>query len=323
MCVACGDGLPAPDAAGPDAASPDAGVDSGLPFRETYDFEGEFPEGGIYDEAGHRFFVGSLADGAVREIDAASGAERVLFEETAGGTWWTLGMDVDARTNRLFVCAMDDRRGSDEAVPYDGYVWVFDLATGERIANHDLGTLRDDATCTDVVVAEDGSAYVCDRENPRIYRIAPSGELSLLAEDPLLGAGIGQNALVVLPDQSALLSLLYLSAKLVHVDLVDGAVREVEIDGGFIDRSPALSGADGMAWDDGSVLVAFTSQVTRVTPSSADWTRANAVSVDVDPGMTDVVVTPAGAYLLNGQAVTFALGGDPEPSRLVLFEGEM
>lgn len=303
-----------------DAGSSDAG---GLSFQATYDFEGEFPEGGIYDAEGHRFFVGSLGDGAVRQIDAQSGAETVLFEESAEGTWWTLGMDVDPRTDRLYVCAMDDRRGSSDAVPYDGYVWVFDLITGERIANHDLGDVRDDATCTDVVVAADGSAYVCDRENPRIYRIAPSGELSVLADDPLLGGGIGQNALVVLPDQSALLSLIYLSAKIVHVDLADGAVRDVEIDGGFIDRAPALSGADGMAWDDGTVLVAFTSQLTRVTPSTADWIHADALSVDVEAGMTDVVMTPAGAYLLNGQAVTFALGGEPEPSRLVRVEGEL
>ncbi|MCA9609194.1 MAG: hypothetical protein KC619_26515, partial [Myxococcales bacterium] len=83
------------------------------------------------------------------------------------------------------------------------------------------------------------------------------------------------------------------------------------------------SGADGMAWDDGSVLVAFTSQLNRVTPTLGDWSTAVSTTVDVPAGMTDVVQTPGGAYLLNGQAVDFAFGREPEPTQLVRFEGDL
>lgn len=307
-----------PRDAGPDATP--AG------FRGAYPTSAQFIEGGAFSTSRNEFYVGSLADGSVHAIDAATGDERMLFQPTEPGTWWTLGMDVDDEAGRLFVCAMDDRREvSEDDVPYDGFIWTFDLESGERIAVHDLADASDDATCTDVAVTSDGTLYACDRENPRIYRIVDD-VVSIFTEeeDVLSGAVAGQNALVVLPDESALLSVVYLPSKLAWVSLETGAVHEVDIDGTFTDNLPPLSGADGMALDDdGSVLVAFTSEVTRVTPTLGDWSTAVAESIDVPSGMTDIVRTPGGHYLLNGQAVSFALGQEPEPSVLRRFDADL
>lgn len=108
---------------------------------------------------------------------------------------------------------------------------VVESPTGARIANHDLSDVREDATCTDVVVADDRTAYICDRENPRIYALSTAGGLSILADDPLLdGAVVGQNGLLVFPDQTALLSLVYLPSRLVYVRISDGSLYEVSID---------------------------------------------------------------------------------------------
>ena len=52
-----------------------------------------------------------------------------------------------------------------------------------------------------------------------------------------------------------------------------------------------------------------------------DWSAARSRSVDVPAGMTDVIHTPNGDYLLNGQAVRFALGQTPDPFALVRFTG--
>ncbi len=126
------------------SVGPDASGGGAVTFLPRYPLEARYPEGGIFDVASDSFFVGSLGDGSVHRVDAASGSEEVFFREDAPGTWWTLGMDVDPIRRRLFVCAMDDRRdvGSGDP-PYLGYVWVFDLETGARIANHDsLGRLR-------------------------------------------------------------------------------------------------------------------------------------------------------------------------------------
>jgi len=318
---------PAPDAPAPPDVSPDLAPDvppdAPPTFLAAYPLTARFTEGGTYDPPSHRFFVGSLADGSVHRINATTGAQEVLFRETAPGRWWTLGMDVDVARRRLAVCAMDDRRavaGTDH--PYDGYVWVFDLTTGARVARYPLAGAFRTAACTDVAWAADGSLYVCDRESPRIYRVDPAGALTTFVTNDLLSGGVvGQNALVVLPDQSALLSLVYLPSRLVRVGLRDRAVADVSLRGTFFDGLPLLSGADGMTLSGGSLLVAFTSQVTRVTPTLADWSAASAATVDVPEGMTDMVHTPGGDYLLNGQSVNFAFDRATTPFRLVRFVG--
>ena len=103
----------------------------------------------------------------------------------------------------------------------------------------------------------------------------------------------------------------HLGATLVHVDLArvdlsNGAVLPVNITGKFSDLTP-LHGADGMVYANGSVYVAFTSELIRVTPTAADWSSGMSTKVDVPDGMTDVVSTPNGLSLQNGQSVRFAM----------------
>jgi sugar lactone lactonase YvrE len=259
-------------------------------FLDKYSLNAQYPEGGVYDPVGGAFYVGSLGDGSVHRIDAATGAESVLFTESAPGKWWTLGMDVDLVRRRLWVCAMDDRSPS----PRAGSIWVFDLVTGQRIANHALADAAQDATCTDVALTKNGQGYVGDREQGILYKVDLVDGPSVFASSPDLAASIvGQNALVVLPDESAILSLLYLPSGIARVDLADHSVQQVTIDGTFYDLTP-LAGADGMAYANGSVYVAFTSKLVKVTPTFADWSQASSKAIDVPDGMTDVVSTPGG-----------------------------
>jgi sugar lactone lactonase YvrE len=278
----------------------------------------QYPEGGIYDSVAHAFYVGSLGDGTVHRIDAATGDEKVIFTESAPGKWWTLGMDVDLTRRRLWVCAMDDSQS-----PRIGFVWVIDLATGMRIANHPLSDAAPDATCTDVALTKDGTGYVGDREVGNMYKVDVKTGATLFTQSSDLAATfVGQNALVVLPDESAIMSLLYLPSNLSRVDLKDGSVKPVDITGKFSDLTP-LHGADGMAYANGSLYVAFTSELVRLQPTLADWSAATSTLVDVPNGMTDVVATPNGLYLLNGQSVRFALGQSPDPFALVKFTGAL
>lgn len=311
----CGDD--ASTSSGPAGGSNTGG--SGSAFRDTYPLNAQFPEGGVYDSTAHAFFVGSLGDGSVHRVDAATGAENVLFTESAQGKWWTLGMDVDVERRRLWVCAMDDRSPD----PRAGFIWIFDLETGERIANHALAVAAPNATCTDVAVTKGGVGYVGDREIGNVYKVDVSGGASLFASSPDLQANfVGQNAMVVLPDESALLTVLYLPSSLARVDLADGSVTKVDIQGPFEDTS-ALAGADGMTFMDGSAYVAFTSKLVKVTPKAADWLAATSTEADLPSGMTDVVRTPEGLFVLNGQSVVFAFGNQPDPFQLARFTGEL
>lgn len=329
------DAAPALDAAAADASAADTGAsdtgprdafrpDTGLPpGLARYPLTATFPESATFDPTLDAFFVGSLGDGSVHRVDRTTGAETVFFTETEPGTWWSLGMDVDVARRRLWVCAMDDQRETtSETPPYAGWIWVFDLDTGARVARRDLSSVGVRATCTDVAVAADGSAYVSDRESPRVYHLTETGPVATLVENDLLDAAVvGENAIVVLPDQSALLVLIYLPSRLVRIDLGDLHVSDVAIDGTFGDFTPAASGADGMTLSGDRLLVAFTSEVDTLAPTLADWSAATIVSaVDVPAGMTDVVHTPDGDYLSNGQSVQFAFGGSTDPFALVRFE---
>jgi sugar lactone lactonase YvrE len=290
-----------------------------LVWKDRYPLQAQYPEGGTYDPVGHAFYVGSLGDGSVHRVDAETGAESVVFTETAPGTWWTLGMDVDIARRRLWVCAMDDRSPS----PRAGFIWIFDLETGARLAHHSLADAAEDATCTDVALTADGLGYVGDREVGNVYQVDPDTGASLFVSDSALSASfVGQNAMVVLPDQSALLTVLYGLPHLMRVDLDTRAVTEVDITGPFSDWTP-LAGADGLTLSGGSAYVAFTSKLIKVTPTLGDWSQATSTAIDVPNGMTDVVSTPNGLYLLNGQSVRFALGTTPDPFALVRFVGSL
>ncbi len=288
-------------------------------FADKYPLAAQFPEGGSYDPVGHAFFVGSLGDGSVHRIDAASGAETTLFTETAKGKWWSLGLDVDAARRQLWVCAMDDRDTGVRA----GFVWVFDLITGKRLANHPLETAAKDATCTDVAVSKAGIGYVVDREQAHVYAVDVASGAKLFASGPDLKGGAigGQNAVAVLPDESALLSIVYLSPKLVRIDLQTKAVKAVALTGPFSDDA-LLAGADGMAFSGGKAYVAFSSKLVEVTPADANWASATTAAAGVKEGMTDVIATPNGLYLSNGQAVRFALKLPTDPFELTRFAGK-
>ena len=290
-------------------------------FLDAYPLDAQFPESGIYDADDHVFYVGSLGDGSIHRIDAATGVDETFFEPSEPGAWWTLGMAVDPVARRLWVCAMEDLSDTGADPAYDGYVWLFDLETGTREEVFPLADADPEGTCTDVAVAADGTAYVTDRDFGNVYAVHAEYGTSLFASDSDLEASIvGQNAAVVLPDQTALIVAIYLPSRLVRVDLSNGAATDIAIEGSFADAT-FLAGADGMTYQDGALYVAFTSELVRVTPTLADWTSVVAEEVEVPSGMTDVVTTPNGLYLLNGQAVSYALGEEPEPFALTRFTG--
>lgn len=299
-----------------DASDDGQGGAAPTTFLESYPLDARFPEGGAFDPVESKFYVGSLEGGAIYSIDAFTGVNTKLFEETADGSWWSLGMAVDAERRELWVCAMEDLRGTDASPAYDGYLWRFDLETKTRSEVLPLSDAAPEATCTDVAIATDGTVYVTDRDFGDVYRVAPGGPPTIFASDAQLqGEIIGQNAAVILPDQSALLIAVYLNSRIVRVDLQNSAVSTVAI--ANLGDDAFLAGADGLTLHDGAPWVVFSSKLSRLTPSGADWSSATAEDVDVPEGMTDAISTPNGLYLLNGQAVRYAFEQVTDPFALI------
>ncbi len=301
-----------------DPHSTDSTGPSPTEYLDRYPLQATFPEGGAFDTATEAFFVGTLEGGDVHRIDAQTGEQTLFYSDERPGSWMTLGMAVDADRDRLWVCAANR-----DTEPFTGEVWQFDLGSGTRQHAVELSFEGELAWCEDVAVAPDGTAYLTDRENPNVYRVGPSFAQELFATDDALGSAlIGQNGIVVVPGQDFLLTAVHLPATLQRISLRDGTVLPIDLEGDFVDNAIG-SGADGMAYVDGDLFVVFDGKLARVTPQAADWSSAVSTTVELPRGLTDVLHTPQGLYLLNGQAIGFALGNPAEPFELVRFAGDL
>lgn len=288
-----------------------------LQFLDTYPLEVTYPEGGAFDLETAAFYVGSLESGTVHAVDVETGDETVLFTETAPGTWLTLGMVVDDINRKLWVCAADQ-----DTDPFFGELWGFDLESGQRTDIVALESDGDFAWCEDVTVDSIGNVYATDRENPNIYRVElGASTATLFATDPELGSNfIGQNGIIVLPGDEAIIAAVHFPARLNKIDIVTGDVTPIEIDGDFADATIG-SGADGMVYEDGALYVVFDGELVKVEPTLADWTSVVATEAELSGGLTDVMSTPNGFYLVNGQAIGYVFGEDPAPFTIVRFTG--
>ncbi|MFK7986131.1 MAG: SMP-30/gluconolactonase/LRE family protein [Sandaracinaceae bacterium] len=277
---------------------------------DRYDLPGAtlHPEAGAFSVRQNAFFVGSLDDGGVLRVDAASGEVSTLLAPQHED-WSSLGMAVQEDINRLWVCAIRDVDAQ------YGEVWSIDMNTGAR-ARYDLRDAHEHGSCNDLALGPDGTVYVTDRENPNVYVLRPGAEtVELLVSDPVLAPprlGLGQNGIVVLPEEAGLITTQYLPPRLNFVSFSSETptVERIEVDGDFHDYSSLGSGADGMVLLGGSLFVMFATELVEVA-LAPDYRSGTAHAIGVRGGMTDVVPVEDELYLLNGQAVAFVAGADP------------
>lgn len=289
----------------------DSADPSTAPLLDEYLLDGDdsFPESAAWDPEERAFYTSSLGRGDVTKV-AVTGETSTFFAGDDSNDWVTVGLEIDVSRRQLWVCASV----FDGSAP--GQLWVLDLDSGERVATHDLGAAKAEASCTDVNIAPDGKAYVTDRANPNIYLVDPAaGTVQTWLEHAMLEPDlIGLNGVAFSPNGEYLLVTKYLEAELLRIPLADSTeISAVQLDGDAFAGAGALGGADDLLFVDNVLYVTVVDGLLRLTTNDAEWASATvAATVLEQGGVTGLVLAEGQVYGANGQAVEYSLGLSPD-----------
>jgi sugar lactone lactonase YvrE len=156
--------------------------------------ERAFPENIAASRDG-TLYVGSVGQGGVYRIEPHGKEAQVWIKPGAFGTHSTFGVLADDKSNTLWVCSNDLSARGVTIGGADGVSALkgFDLKTGEGKISAALPGKP--ATCNDITIGPDGSAFVSNTAAPQILRLAPAArELEVWFTDaslqPATGAGL-------------------------------------------------------------------------------------------------------------------------------------
>lgn len=217
---------------------------------------GFYPEG-IAVGRGHDFFASSLLGGTIYSGDLRTGEGAVLVQPQEGLV--AAGLDVDRRSNRLFVAG-----GL-------GTARVYDAGSGQLLADYQLNNQAFPGTLVNDVIVTRGAAYFTDSFRPYIYRVplGPGGSLpdQAAVEEIALGSGFGfvpgqvnANGIVASPDGDWLIINNTFLGTLYRVDPATGDATEIGLGGA------AVPSGDGLLLDgkDLYVMQNFLNQISVV-----------------------------------------------------------
>jgi len=218
-----------------------------------------FPESVAADDDG-TLYVSNIAEGGVLRI--RDGKAEPWIAPGAFGSGVTLGVMPDRKAGLLWLCS-NDLSGAGLAKSADGKsaLMGFDLASGEGKIR--VGFPEGRVECNDMAVAADGSVYVTDTAQPRLFRLPPGGQaLELFATDPRFDVkGGGLDGIAIGADGQLYVNLLG-NGKLFRVEVADGkagAITEIALD-------TPLGVADGMRHEGGNRFLVVTADgLARVT----------------------------------------------------------
>ncbi len=281
---------------------------------ETYPLADElaYPEAVTFDAESRAFFTGSMVRGNVLRVDA-DGTESEFFPGNEDGEQWlVLGLEADSERRRLWTCAAF---GTDLA---RSELWMLDLDSGERLWNHDMETTFPGAACTDVVVAEDGTAYICDREFGNIYVADAEAEtVEVLTSHEVLDPGtIGGNGIALTSDGQFLLVVKFLPVALARISLADVTdVQLVELP--ELAQTSPDGGGDALVLLDDVGYIVTNGHAMRLTPEDDTWTTAHVefqrprADGALLTGMSGLTVAEGQLYASKSDVIRFALSLPP------------
>lgn len=218
----------------------------------------------------------------------------------------SVGLQLDARRGLLWVAIGDlgtSVRSSPATQGKLAAVAVYDAATGERRAYHDLGSLVEGGHfANDLAIDPQGQVYVTDSFAPVIYRIDTQGRSSVFVRsEQFTGEGFNLNGIAYHPDGYLLVNK-HNSGELFRVNIGDRKIERVQL-------PEALKGADGLVLTQPSrLLVVQNSGVDRIVElqSTDGWRTAKLVSSRKSVQSFPTTATTQGPwlYVLNSRLDT-------------------
>jgi len=199
---------------------------SARPFPQVIQLPVGWQPEGIAAGKGHSLYVGSLATGAVRRIDARTGEQSNAVEPQAGRV--AVGIKVDNR-DRIWVSGGPTGGG-----------WVYDARTGATLASYQLAPAAP-RFINDVVVTKD-AAWFTNSNASVLYRvpIGPGGALGSqsdvqtvpLGGDYTPAPGFNVNGITATPDGKTLIVVQTSLGRLYKVNAATGVADVIELTGG-------------------------------------------------------------------------------------------
>lgn len=147
--------------------------------------EGIFPESITSDSAGN-LYVGSLGGTIYRATAGSATAEAWITPDGANGLQSLFGVLADERHGLLWTCSNPNSFGPRDPSAGSAVV-AFDLSSGEHRASYPFP--KGPAACNDLAVAQDGTLYVTDTAQGRLFSLGDGADkLVLFAQgDDLVG----------------------------------------------------------------------------------------------------------------------------------------
>ncbi len=238
-------------------------------------------------------YVGSIATGAIYQIDLRTGAGKLLVEAQEGQSLG--GLAYDERTGLLYGAGGGK-----------GNARVYDTATGELMQDIQLvaeGGLVNDVTITDRAV------YFSDSFQPVVYKLAldADGQLTEPLETatiPLTGdyesieGGLNANGIVAMHGGEYLVLAQTDSGRLYKVDPTSGEATQIDLD------SDVLIYHDGLVADGDTLYVVNYNDRVYVVQMDPDGTSGKLVRTITDPNL-DAISTAArdgdSLYVVNAR----------------------
>jgi len=206
-------------------------------FPKTVPLPDGFQPEGITLGTGHTAYVGSLAGGAIYEVDLRTGAGSTLVPGFPGSLI-AVGLDFDPRSGYLFVAG---------GLTGDGR--VYDTDTGQKIHQLSLGAMGL-PWINDVLVTRN-AVYFTNSFAPEIFKVplTANGEPSGPAQQLPLGGDweqvpgpmvINANGIVATPDGGTLIVVNYVMGRLYTLDPATGRATEIDLGGDIVPTGDGL-----------------------------------------------------------------------------------